>query len=116
MTAMSSSENSEQPMLRSILETISYRIRSVSLWVWVTLQHPLSPRKLSKLLKPPKLPPENLTPQIQVAKMQRIMAESKLASTERYLGAEVDAVKRRLKDSEEEFVIQVQEALRRRGT
>jgi hypothetical protein len=44
------------------------------------------------------------------------MAEQKLASTEQHLGAEVDAVKRRLRSVEQDFAVQVREALRRRGT
>lgn len=116
MTAMSSSGNYERRTLRSTLETISSRIRSVSLWVWVTLQQPLSLRKLLTPLKSPQLPPEDLAPEIRAARMQRITAERKLALTEKRLGAEVAAVKERLQQEldSDDFSSQVLRSFQRR--
>lgn len=116
VTAMSSSGNYERRTLRSTLETISSRIRSVSLWVWVTLQQPLSLRKLLTPLKSPQLPPEDLAPEIRAARMQRITAERKLALTEKRLGAEVAAVKERLQQEldSDDFSSQVLRSFQRR--
>lgn len=92
MTVMHSYLSYARRTLHSTLATICYQIRFASLWVLVTLQQPRSPRKLSAL--PPELPTEDLSPQIRAARIQRIVAESKLRSTEKYLGAEVAAVRR----------------------
>lgn len=78
------------------------------------LQLPLSIRKSLKRMGLPEipLPPEDLSKEIRVARIQRLTAESKLQSTETYLGAEVAAVRERLQGSEE-YAQQVIKALRR---